>query len=272
VLGEHIDPESLGLFGQLVATSATPREAVATFADFKLLLHPSFDLRLEEADGVAVLSYASHDDTAIGDRPYYAEALLSAVVSLGRHFLRDGTTPRRATFRHPRPAYVAVYERIFCCPIAFNQPYDTLEYAATLLDRPMLGRSDAYHRALHAQAEQDLRALQELPLGQVRRVLHARIADPELDIADVARVLGTSERTLQRRLREGGKSFRGLRDEVRYQRARESLALGDATIDETAFALGYRDRSNFVRAFTRWAGQSPSQFRAGVRRVPVGAK
>ena len=271
VLGEHVDPENLGLFGQLVATSATPREAVGAFADFKYLLHPSFDVRLEGAGEVVLLRYASHDETPIGEKPYYAEALLSAVVSLGRHFLGDRILPRRAMFRHARPSYVAAYQRVFGCPIAFGQPFDALEYPARLLDRPMIGRSDAYHRTLRAQA--DLRAAHELPLAQVRRVLHTRISDPELDVADVARVLGVSHRTLQRRLREGGKSFRELRDEVRYQRARETLAGSDASIDEIASALGYRDRSNFVRAFSRWAGQSPSQLRARVRASSrVGAK
>jgi len=262
LLGEHIDPDSLGLFGQLVATSRTPRDAVAIFADFKYLLHPSFDLRIEEADGAAILRYASNDTTPIGDRSYYAEALLSAVVSLGRHFIGENTTPASATFRHPRPSYRPVYDRIFRCPISFDDSYDALYYPATLLDRSLLGRSDAYHRTLRAQAEEDLRSFQHLPLVEVRRVLHARIADPELGIGEIARVLGASARTLQRRLREAGVSFRELRDEVRYQRARETLLRGDATIDQIALDLGYRDRSNFVRAFTRWAGRSPSQFRA----------
>jgi AraC-like DNA-binding protein len=266
ILGEHIDPDSLGSFGQLVATSRTPRDAVATFADFKYLLHPSFDLRIEETEAVAILRYASNDATPIGARPYYAEALLSAVVSLGRHFLGENTMPHRASFRHARPSYNQVYDRIFRCPITFDDAYDALHYRATLLDRSLLGRSDAYHRTLRAQAEDDLQPIQQLPVVQVRRVLHARIADPELGMVDVARVLGASARTLQRRLRETGTSFRELRDEVRYQRAQEALTRANATIDEIAADLGYRDRANFVRAFTRWAGQSPSRFRASSER------
>ncbi|HMI89633.1 MAG TPA: AraC family transcriptional regulator [Polyangiaceae bacterium] len=265
VLGEHVDPENLGLFGQLVATSSTPRDAMATFSDFKWLLHPSFDLRLEQEGGLAVVRFASNDDTPIGMKPYYAEALLGAVASIGRHFVGDRAMPRRATFRHARPSYVATYERIFRCPLAFEQPYDALFYAQSLLERPLLGAASPYHRTLRAQAEGDLREIQSLPLAQARRVLHARIADADLDIGDVARVLGVSARTLQRRLGEEGKSFRALRDEVRYQRARELLSQGDAAMDVVAGALGYRERANFVRAFTRWAGQSPSRFRADSR-------
>lgn len=266
LLGEKIDPQSLGLFGQLIATSSSPREAMSTFADFKLLLHPSFDLRVEEGESFDVARYASNDEVPIGDKAYYAEALLASVMSLGEHFLGDRATPRKATFRHAAPAYVDVYHRIFRCPIAFGEPYDALFYPKGLLDRSMLGKSDAYHRTLRAQAEGALGALGQFPVAQVRRVLHTRIADPDLDVADVARVLGVSARTLQRRLGEGPQSFRALRDEVRFQRAKEGLRLGDANIDEIAIALGYRDRSNFVRAFTRWAGQSPSQFRAAAQR------
>jgi AraC-like DNA-binding protein len=271
VLGEHIDPNSLGLFGQLIATSASPRDAIATFADFKYLLHPSFDLRLEQAEEGAEVRYASNDATPIGDKPYYAEALLSAVVSLGRYFLGDSASPMQASFRHARPSYDAVYDRIFRCPVAFEQSHDAVVYPTTLLGRSILGSSDAYHRTLRAQAEADLRTILQPPLSQVRRVLHTRISDPDLDIADVARVLGVSARTLQRRLGETGTSFRALRDEVRFQRARESLERGEGTIDELATRLGYRDRANFVRAFTRWAGKSPSRYRAATRRK-LGAK
>ncbi|MET0594144.1 MAG: AraC family transcriptional regulator [Polyangiaceae bacterium] len=269
LLGEHIDAESVGLFGQLISTSPTAREALAVFATFKRLLHPSFDLRVEEEDGLAVVRYASNDELPIGDKPYYAEAILASVVSLGRQFLGESYTPRRATFRHPSPSYANVYERIFACPIVFDQPYDALFFAKGLLDRPMLGKSDAYHRTLRAQAEGDLGASSGLPIAQVKRVLHARIADPDLDVGDVARVLGVSTRTLQRRLGEEKQSFRDLRDEVRFQRAKEALKLGDANIDEIAVSLGYRDRSNFVRAFTRWSGKSPSRFRAAKRAAPA---
>jgi AraC-like DNA-binding protein len=271
LLGEKIDPESLGLFGQLIATSSSPREAMATFADFKLLLHPSFDLRVEEGESFDIARYASNDEVPIGDKAYYAEALLAAVMSLGEHFLGQRATPRRATFRHGPPAYVDVYRRIFRCPVAFGEPYDALFYPKGLLDRSMLGKSEAYHRALRAQAEGDLGRGGQLPVAQVRRVMHTRIADPDLDVGEVARVLGVSSRTLQRRLGEGPQSFRALRDEVRFQRAKEALCLGDANIDEIAMAVGYRDRSNFVRAFTRWTGQSPSHFRADAARGKVAA-
>jgi AraC-like DNA-binding protein len=263
-LGEYIEPESLGLFGQLIATAATPRDAVATFSDFKYLLHPSFDLRLEVSDGVAIVLFASNDETPVGSKPYYAEALLSSVASLGHHFLADRVKLGRATFRHPRPSYFTAYERLFRCPIDFDCAFDSLHYPARLLDAKLLGHSEAYHRRLRAQAETELRATHRLPVAQVRRVLHARIAESELDLPAIAKVLGVSTRTLQRRLGESGKSFRELHDEVRFQRARELLA-GEASTDDVATALGYRDRANFVRAFTRWSRQSPSQYRAVVR-------
>jgi len=265
LLGERIDPESLGLFGQLIATSKTPRDAMATFSDFKYLLHPAFDVRLEQDDGTAVVRFASNDATPVGAKPYYAEALLSCMASLSAHFLPVRPKIERVTFRHARPSYVAVYQRIFQCPIEFDSAYDSLRYPLDLFEAKLLGHSAPYHRRLRAQAEVELRATQRLPIAQVRRVLHARIAEPDLDLADVARVLGLSARTLQRRLAEGGESFRDLHDEVRFQRARE-LLLGGATTDDVAGALGYRDRANFVRAFTRWAGQSPSHFRTERRR------
>jgi AraC-like DNA-binding protein len=278
LLGEHLDPESIGLFGQLVTTSATPREALATFSDFKLLLHPAFDLRCEEQGDDVIVRYASNDGSPIGDRPYYAEALLAAVVTLSSHFLGRALKTRAATFRHAAPAYADEYRRVFGCEIAWNSPSDSVTFPAGFLDAPLLSHSAAYHRTLRAQAQTELSRSSALAPAQVRRVIHSRVAEPELSLEDVAKTLALSARTLQRRLRDAGVGFRELRDYVRHERARELLAGSDLTVDAVASALGYTDRSNFVRAFARWQGQSPSAFRAGQRhaaagrRSPFGAK
>ena len=261
LLGEGIDPESLGLFGQLVATSATPRQAITTFSEFKLLLHPCFDLRIEERDGVAGIRYASNDSTPIRDKAYYAETLLTALVALGRHFLGVTAPPLRATFRHAAPAYREEYTRILGITPEFGEAADALYYPAVFLDVPMLSSSSAYHEVLRMQAALELASSHAPALSQVRRAIRARIEEPELSLTDVARELAQSARTLQRRLSEAGMGFRELHDEVRYARARELLEMGTLNIEGVASALGYRDRSNFVRAFSRWSGESPSAYR-----------
>lgn len=83
---------------------------------------------------------------------------------------------------------------------------------------------------------------------------------------DVAEHLGTTPRTLRRALAAEGASFEALKDRVRYAMAREVLALTTLPIGDIALTLDFATPSAFVRAFRRWAGQTPSAFRAGAER------
>jgi len=77
----------------------------------------------------------------------------------------------------------------------------------------------------------------------------------------LASLLAMHRRTLNRRLQLQGITFRDVLDEVRYEVARQLLALSHLSIDDIAAALGYASASPFVRSFKRWSGQSPGQWR-----------
>ena len=80
-------------------------------------------------------------------------------------------------------------------------------------------------------------------------------------LSDIARELGMSGRTLQRRLRERGLSYQTLVDESRRQLAMRLLRQTDFALIEVAFMTGFSGQSAFTRAFKRWAGQTPRSFR-----------
>ncbi|WP_338089162.1 helix-turn-helix transcriptional regulator [Nannocystis pusilla] len=87
------------------------------------------------------------------------------------------------------------------------------------------------------------------------------LGDGDALAESVARALGTSERTMQRRLRQAGTSFRDVVDDVRREAALAQLGRRDATVTDIAFMLGFSDLSAFSRAFRRWTGASPSEYR-----------
>lgn len=82
---------------------------------------------------------------------------------------------------------------------------------------------------------------------------------PRIDAA--ARALGYTVRTLQRRLEEAGLSYSRLVQEVRLSSAAEHLCAPGSRLVDIAMEAGYSDQANFTRAFRRWAGVPPSQFR-----------
>lgn len=116
-------------------------------------------------------------------------------------------------------------------------------------------------RALRSEAEHELGVLLDAELRtRVEQVLGASGESPLPEV--VARRLGMSVRTLQRRLGEEGTSFREIRDSVRLSRARRLLTEARLSISEVAERLGFADVSAFDNAFKRWTGETPNALRA----------
>jgi AraC-like DNA-binding protein len=99
-------------------------------------------------------------------------------------------------------------------------------------------------------------------VDQVVRTLVVGLRSGSQSIDDVARQLGMSARTLQRRLREGKRSFAEVVDDVRAGLAREYLADPSLSVTDVACLLGYSEATAFHRAFKRWTGQTPGRARA----------
>jgi AraC-like DNA-binding protein len=97
--------------------------------------------------------------------------------------------------------------------------------------------------------------------AHVREVVARLLAEGAPDIRAVASALSTSARTLQRRLRGAGLTYAGLVQKVRCEAASHLLAKSGQTVGDVARMLGYSDPAHFARAFQRWTGLTPREFR-----------
>jgi AraC-like DNA-binding protein len=135
--------------------------------------------------------------------------------------------------------------------------------ASSVLDAKLRTADAVLFRVLDRRLAEKIRAV--TPDSGIADRARKAIADylhhEELSIDVVAKVLGTSERTLQRRLGEEGTSFRDLVDEVRRARAMALLEEG-ASFAELSFVLGYGEKTAFYRAFRRWTGTTPENWRS----------
>ncbi|MEO6699639.1 MAG: helix-turn-helix transcriptional regulator, partial [Paraperlucidibaca sp.] len=113
-------------------------------------------------------------------------------------------------------------------------------------------REELQHAQQHAQPQADFIAKVLVLLKQEMAASNAQEA--------IASALHMTTRTLHRRLEQHGLRFKTLLDELRHQSALEQLRAQHLSMADVALALGYSDQANFVRAFKRWTGQTPSQF------------
>lgn len=250
--------------GYVIASSPTLRESLLLMIRYQGLHSDVPVLSLDErGDHVALLVRLPEPPPATSHQVEHVCALFKRMCAwiVGPTFRLLGVR-----FRHAGPSSAAEHERIFECPPQFHQTENAL-----LLARPMLSRPSLFANPDVLVAVQPIasRLLVERQSGdwvlRVRTVLQTQLAAP-CRIESVARQLGMSRRTLQRKLAAEGSAFEKVLEECRRDRALELMR--EETISTVASAIGFSDAQTFARAFRRWTGASPAAHRAmsGVRR------
>ena len=162
----------------------------------------------------------------------------------------------------PVPPYHEEYERIFGNMVAFEQPESFLDFRYSVLDTPEVHRNAELYQVLEIQAERVLkRVTEELTYAERLKRLVQQELPRVLQMPDAARSLGMSERSLRRRLAEEGVSYSQLIEQSQIELARVMLENPTKSIKEVAHDVGFTGQSGFHRAFKRWTGTSPAQFR-----------
>lgn len=265
----QIRRESLGVFGYAVRHCRDVRQSVELFVRYGGMVFPGVALQLQLEGDHAQLC-AEHDPRA--------QALVEPVELLVASMAHDlpGMNPQmprptQVCFRHARKHPPEVYARLLGVPVRFGADWSGLCFEAAALELPVTGADPQVGKYLQQHAEAQLvarpasppqRSAQPEPLdARVRAVIDDNLMAGTADQAMVARALGVSTRTLQRRLEERGTSFARQLEQVRRERALQLLALPHVTLGEVAFCLGYGSPRAFYRSFRRWTGQTPSEYR-----------
>lgn len=236
------------------------RDGLHRLARFKRLCTPE-QLTLTETGEECRVEvrwlFASEDEPAAS-----ADVTFAAILELGRRATGKHITPIRVEMSRIDPP-TAAHQSYFDAPIRTGCDRNALILNRADLDLPFAGHNPELLAILDpslATSLHEIDAHSSLS-DQVKIVIQRRIASGKPDIADVARELGMSERTLQRRITEQGASYRSLLNEARQELVRQLLTDGQSGIDEIAFLLGFQDTSSFYRAFRTWEGITPAEWR-----------
>ena len=263
-LGQELGIASYGSYGFALMSCANVREVARLMLRYgQVLVQPRW--KAYEHEGGLWLRAGIFRGTA-AQQQLFAELVFSNVAAASRT-LYGSTAERRAEgielhLSYSRPAHWACYKHAFNTPVTFDCEHNQLFLPAQVLDTPVRTANRAQHVVFQQQCEEILRGLNsvEKNTAAVRQQLMESAGD-FLDIAQVAERLHVSERTLRRRLEAESTSFRSTFEEIRDLLAREYLAATELTVAEIAHLLDYSETVNFRRAFVRWNGVTPSQYR-----------
>ena len=249
-----------GIIQRLAREAPTLREALQDFVTWQLGYTSGAAVYLHRFGADFALGYGIYDRVSPGSRHLY-----EAVVAIGCDMLRDLTDGRVAPLEihlcHASPEDAAIYQRVLRVPVRFNQIQSCLIVPGADIDLPRPAAHPERRKDLIAQITRML----GLPAGQVgarvRHLVRSRLLRGDPSMAGMARCLGLGARTLRRQLAAEGAVFETIRDEVRFNAARELLALTDLPVGEIADALAFASHSAFGQAFRRWSGTSPTDWR-----------
>lgn len=172
--------------------------------------------------------------------------------------------PKAIRFTHEEPSYRAEYDRIFGVPLFFGSSMNAIAIDEALLSFKMPRSNPYLAEVLKAHAEKLLENLEnsKSTRGRVENllipILHTGDASAEL----IARKLGFSRQSLFRKLKAEGVTFEILLRELRHKLALHYLTDRNASVNETAYILGFSEPAAFSRAFKRWTGYSPNTIRS----------
>lgn len=249
-----------------VLSSQSFGDAVERMARYKQLTCPE-EIRIHRARDEAAVEFAfplAHEE----EPPVLVDVCLSWILGIGRHGTGQPVTPLRVELARPS-LHRALFEAHYGCTVRFKASRNALVFRRADLDLPFVTRNADLLAMLGPQLDQQVRARREsesLP-HRVRTTVKTLLAGRRPSLADVARQLGMSNRTLQRRLGESGATFQELLEEARRELARHYLVETPMELVETAYLLGYEDSNSFFRAFHQWEGTTPGEWRAARRSV-----
>lgn len=262
--------EALEGFGFLAMSCSTLAQAYERTAAYRALYNVGAAWELEEAEtrvmrmrwepwlaaGAPELGRNATNEYQVG------EMLTSVRTLLGQ----PDFVPLRICFRHVPQAPAAALAEIYGREPLLGAEFDGFEVERDLLERPLAFSNAGMRAYFERQCAEAMAAFQAdaALTGKVRRQVALGMNGGLPSMPEVARAVGLSVRSLHRGLDAEGTKFNTIVDDVRCEFARRYLARKSLNIGEVSYLVGFSDTSAFFKAFKRWTGKSPGEYRASL--------
>lgn len=192
------------------------------------------------------------------------EATFSATVVVLQAMTETDIVPVSVAFKHDPPRSLESYHQAFACPVFFNQPQNTIVYKTNDLNTRTAKADASIHKFLMERVEEETKGIETSSIkiaADVELLIKDALPSGIPSIHQIGEHIGMSSRTLNRRLSENGITFRELVKKTQESISKSLLKNSSFTINEIAFQTGFSEQSAFSRAFKRWTGQSPLEYR-----------
>lgn len=263
--GESMQLAALGIVGQIISTSNTVGEALVTGASMVSMVAEGFHIGSQVVGDTIKVDLGSSGEIAV-QYPYYHKHMQDFLGALLIHELDGLIVDKISPLRISIPFTESTLDEY--CRVLRCREYEYSENISFIVDVKLLGipvitsnyRMQQYLLGVLREKSGAGRLSEEPLKNRVAAYITNNSYLKILSIDDVAANFNLSSRSMQRKLKEEGSSFKEIVDNVRKELAMEYLKDKNNQIKDVAYSLGYNESSAFVRAFKRWTGTTPSLY------------
>jgi AraC-like DNA-binding protein len=258
---EQLQPQVLHGLGLAWLASDTVYDGLRRLVRFGKLVSTSLDLALREEGDLVHIDLGRKvdlDHFSFANRDYG----VGMVVRMSQLTLGEFLAPVGVAIERPRPSDPARWEYMLSSRVDFDAPSTAITWSRPDITEPLVTGDPALARVNDEQTQAYLDGfLAQTTSREVVDKIIERLPDGPPSQRQIAESLHVSNRTLQRKLKEEGTSFKDLLQDTRLQLARKYLRQPNRSVVETSYLLGFSEPSTFSRAFKRWTGMAPAAFR-----------
>ena len=265
--GAGCQPKNAGPLVYVVLNSPTMAVAFANIARYLRVHNEAAEVSFERDGRWAYLAHRL--DLPMEQYRQHAEFSMAAGLVLIRLMVGSDWSPVEVRFAHKPPPSTGEHSGIFRAPVRFECPTSAFVIDAEMCDRDVPAADPRLYQIMVRYLDRILESMprEDSVIAGVRKCIGETMRSGEPTLVQTANRLMVGPRTLQRRLGECGVDFSELVADTRRRFALQYLGDRKHTITEVAFLLGYSEVSAFNRAFKRWTGSAPAEYRARAQRT-----
>ncbi len=259
---QQSQPASFNMAGYIAINSRTIGDAMDAVEIYQKTAGEGGSFAFQRDDQFLTIDYHPvHPEAQIS--PVRSCGMLAATLVLGRWLVGDSYTPQQVKLSLTTPSDPCVFEDFFQCPVSFEQKRDCMHFPRALEQSPIPHASLDLLQMMKQRAEKLIReSTQHTSMAsQVSALIANSLLGQEPDRGSIADKLAMSQRTLQRKLAKEDTSYQEVLDQTRHRLAKDYLQQLQLTITDIAYLLGFTEPSAFYRAFKKWHGMTPGQYR-----------
>jgi AraC-like DNA-binding protein len=268
--GQRLNASALGVVGFLMRSAPDVRSALNLLSRYFRFHNPNATIDIVDNGAYTAFRFTLLQPTMEG-RDQLLDGVIANAYGVMRQLCGRDWTVTEVRLARTVPPDVRPYRSCFGTTPRFNAAENAIVFSSRWMDSPLSTADAPLHQLMMKRIRELEVSYADDLADQVRRMLPPLIAARTASVDVVANLVGLPARTLNRRLAAQATTYVRLRDEARHSIAMQLLKDTDLSANEISDRLGYANSSAFTRAFARWTGKAPVEWRASREGGPLPA-